>query len=111
MAETVERPNTLAGLIGKRREIGGKIEHHQRVLNELIIDLDHLDHTIRLFDPGCDVQLAQPKQFPPRHQAFRGEMQRFVLGALRAASEPITSPEVAIEVVKDRGFDPNDRAP
>ena len=52
--------------------------------------------------------LVQPKQFPPRHQAFRGEMQRFVLGALRAASEPITSLEVAIEVVKGRGLDPND---
>lgn len=105
---TVERPNTIAGLIAKRREIAGKIEHHQRILNELIVDLDHLDHTIRLFDPDCDVALAQPKQFPPRPQAFRGEMQRFVLGALRAASEPVTSLEIAIEVVKGRGLDPND---
>src|SRR5918996_6502103 len=104
----VERPNTLAGLIEKRREISGQIEHHQRILNELIVDLDHLDHTIRLFDPDCDVTLAQPKQFPPRHQAFRGEMQRFVLGALRAASAPVTSLEVAIDVVKGRGLDPND---
>jgi hypothetical protein len=102
---TVKRPNTLAGLIEKRREIAGKIEHHQRILNELIIDLDHVDHTIRLFDPDCDVTLAKPKQFPPRHQAFRGEMQRFALGALRAASQPITSLEVAIEVVKGRGLD------
>jgi hypothetical protein len=56
----VERPNTVAGLIEKRREIAGKIEHHQRILNELIIDLDHLDHTIRLFAPELDVSLAQP---------------------------------------------------
>ena len=104
----VERPNTVAGLLDKRREISGKIEHHQRVLNELIVDLDHIDHAIRLFDPDCDVALAEPKQFPPRHQAFRGEMQRFVLGALRAASAPVTSLEVAIEVVKCRGVDPND---
>ena len=57
----MERPNTVAGLIEKRREIAGQIEHHQRALNELIIDLDHVDHTIRLFDPDCDVTLAQPK--------------------------------------------------
>jgi len=38
----IERPNTLAGLIEKRREIAGKIEHHQRILNELIVDLDHM---------------------------------------------------------------------
>ena len=63
-SQPVERPNTVAGLIEKRREIAGKIEHHQRALNELIIDLDHVDHTIRLFAPDCDVTLAQPKQFP-----------------------------------------------
>ena len=38
-----ERPNTVAGLIEKRCEIAGKIDHHQRVLNELIVDLDHVD--------------------------------------------------------------------
>jgi hypothetical protein len=35
-------------------------------------------------------------------------MQRFVLGALRAATGPLTSLEIAIEVVKGRGLDPND---
>jgi hypothetical protein len=30
----VERPNTVAGLIEKRREIPGQIEHHQRALND-----------------------------------------------------------------------------
>jgi len=108
MTDTVERPNTVAGLIEKRREIAGQIEYHQRVLNELIVDLDHLDHTIRLFAPELDVSLAQPKQFPARHAAFRGEMQRFVLGALRAATGPLTSLEIAVEVVKGRGLDPND---
>jgi hypothetical protein len=82
----MERPNTVAGLLEKRREIAGKIEHHQRVLNDLIIDLDHVDHTIRLFDPDCDVALGQPKAFPDRHAAFKGEMQRFVLAS--AGSSP-----------------------
>ena len=104
----MERPNTVAGLIEKRRELTGQIEHHQGILNDLVIDLDHLDHTIRLFDPDCDVTLAQPRQFPARHGAFKGEMQRFVLGALRAAAGPLTSLEIAIEVVKGRGLDPND---
>jgi hypothetical protein len=104
----MERPNTIAGLIEKRRQIAGQIEHHQRVLNGLIIDLDHVDHTIRLFDPDCDVQLGQPRRYPPQHQAFRGEMQRFVLATLRASEKPVTSLEIAVEVVKGRGLDPND---
>jgi len=104
----MERPNTVAGLIDKRREISGRIEHLQAELNDLVIDLDHIDHAIHLFSPELDVSLAKPKQFPARHAAFRGEMQRFVLGALRNASAPLTSLEIAIEVVKGRGLDPND---
>ena len=36
-------------------------------------------------------------------------MQRFVLGALRNADRPITSLEIAVEVVKGRGLDVNDK--
>ena len=74
----VEHPNTLAGLIDKRREIAGKIEHHQRVLNELIVDLDHVDHTIRPFRPGlrrgagaAEAIPATPSGIPGRDAAVR----------------------------------------
>lgn len=52
-----ERPNTVAGLIDKRREITGQIEHHQRILNDLIIALDHLD---------CDAGPAEAVPAAPR---------------------------------------------
>lgn len=104
----MERPNTVAGLVEKRREISGRIEHLQQQLNDLVIDLDHVDHCIHMFAPDLDASLARPKQFPARHGAYRGEMQRFVLGALRNADKPITSLEIAVEVVKGRGLDVND---
>ncbi len=96
-------------MLDKRREIAGKIEHHQRALNDLVIDLDHVDACIRLFDPECDLGPAKAKRFPAQHAAFRGETQRYVLGALRAAAGPVTSLEIAVEVVKGRGLDPNDQ--
>jgi hypothetical protein len=40
---TVERPNTLAGLVEKRAEIAGQISHTRATLRQLIIDLDHVD--------------------------------------------------------------------
>ncbi len=92
----------------KRSEIAGQIEYTQRTLNELIIDLDHIDHTIRLIDPNADVTLGKPKQFPPRHAAFKNEMSRFVMSALRRAKEPVTSLEIAKEVVIARGLDVTD---
>lgn len=105
----MERPNTLAGLREKRAQLSGRIETLQRDLNDLVIDLDHLDHVIAMFDPDCDPSSIKPKSFPARHAAFRGEMQRFVLGALRAAEGPLTSLEIAVAVVKGRGLDPTDR--
>jgi hypothetical protein len=42
MTDGIERPITVAGLIEKRREATGKIELRERILNELVIDLDHL---------------------------------------------------------------------
>jgi hypothetical protein len=35
-------PHVLTGLIAKRAEIAGKIEHLQE-LRQLVIDLDHID--------------------------------------------------------------------
>ncbi|SEE99316.1 hypothetical protein SAMN05444161_8604 [Rhizobiales bacterium GAS191] len=50
-------PNTVSGLIHKRREVAGQIEHVQRQLRDLVADLDHLDATIRIFDPNADIRL------------------------------------------------------
>jgi hypothetical protein len=34
-----ERPNTVSGLIDKRRELAGRIEHVQRELRALVVSL------------------------------------------------------------------------
>jgi hypothetical protein len=48
-----ERPKTVSRLIHKRRKIAGRIEHVQRELRGLVADLDHIDATIRIFDPDA----------------------------------------------------------
>ena len=53
---TVERPNTLAGLVEKRAEIAGRISHTRAALRQRIIDLDHVDAAIRIFDPNYNVE-------------------------------------------------------
>lgn len=102
---TTERPNTVAGLIEKHREIAGKIEATRQTLNALVFDLEALEHSIRLFDP--EAQLGRAKPLPSEHAAFRGEMRRDVLAALRAAQGPLTSLDIAEQVVKRRKLDAN----
>lgn len=102
----MERPNTVAGLIEKHREIAGKIEFHRHTLNALAFDLEALEHSIRLFDP--DAQLGRAKPIPSEHAAFKGEMRRDVLAALRAADGPLTSLDIARQVIAVRGLDASD---
>lgn len=101
-------PHVLTGLIAKRAEIAGQIEHVQTTLRQLIIDLDNLDATIRIFRPDIDLEEIRPKPFPPRHAAFKGEIMRVVMGALRTAGKPLTGPEITMQVMAERGLNTAD---
>jgi len=76
------KSHVLSGLLQKRAEIAGKIEYAHRTLNDLIADLDHIDHAIRIIDPDCDLSRVHSKRHLQRKGFFRGEMARFVLGHL-----------------------------
>jgi hypothetical protein len=104
----MENEHVLGGLVRKRAEIAGQIEHTQAALRKLVMGLDSIDAAIRLFDPNADIQAIQPRQYPPRHAAFRGEMMRHVMGCLRLASGPITTRDIALVVMKARGLNPDD---
>ena len=106
----VERPNTLAGLVEKRAEIAGKISHTRAALRQLIIDLDHVDAAIRIFDPSYDVEGIRQKIPSAAHRAIRGDMTRATLDALREASGPMTTIELARHVMAERGLNTADKA-
>ena len=72
------------------------------------IDLDHLDHTIRVIDPDADIVFDKVKPFPPKFHSFRGEMARFVLGTVPSTDQPVTSLEVAKAVIEGRGLNVDD---
>ena len=67
-----------------------------------------IDAAIRIFDPNADIGAIHPKQYPPRHAAFRGEMMRHVMGALRLARAPVTTRDIALVVMKARGLKSED---
>ncbi len=71
-------PHVVTGLIEKRAQVAGELEHHQAVTQQLLIDLDAIDATLRLFDPGIALEEIRPKPLPPRHAAYKGEVVRLV---------------------------------
>jgi hypothetical protein len=100
----MKEQHTISGLLRKRSEIAGKIEHMHRTFNDLIADQDVIDNAIRIIDPSIDLGLTKATGVPPRMGPFSGEMARFVLGHLRQTKEPSTSQNIAYAVMWGRGL-------
>jgi hypothetical protein len=100
----------LAGLVKRRAELAGDIENTHAKLRQLVADLENLDATILQFDPDYHVEAIRPKAFrPPKDWANRGEMTRIVLSILRQATEPLTTRDIALEMLVSRALDRNDQ--
>ncbi|MDT0576784.1 hypothetical protein RM533_11425 [Croceicoccus sp. F390] len=48
-----------------------------------MIDMDHIDASLRMFDPDIELEEIKPKPLPPRHRAFKGQVTRAILAMLR----------------------------
>ncbi len=99
----------VTGLVKRRAELAGEIEATHDTLRKMVTDLESLDATIRQFVPDYQVEAIRPKAFrPPKDWANRGQMSRIVLSILRQASEPLTSRDVAVELLITRAMDRSD---
>ena len=98
----MERPNTVAGLKAKRKELEKDLKAAKKAVKAIKIDIHHIDAAIRLFSEKA------PRAIP-RHdvqfRAERGEMRRHVTNSLREATEPITSQTIAEAWCKAQGLE------
>lgn len=112
--QTFDRPNEKASphvvtaLIAKRAELAGRIENAQGELKQLVVDLDNVEATLRIFAPDIDVEQIAPRPVPTAHHAFHGEVSRIVLEALKKAGRPLSTTELTERVMKERGLNLND---
>lgn len=101
-AQRVARPNTLSGLRAKHAELVRYRDHLEADIRAVMVDIDHLEAAIRIFDPE-DTPEAR-RRYAAMHRAPKGQSTRFVLGKLREASGPLTSRQLADMWCKDRGL-------
>ncbi len=100
----------LSGLIRKRQEVATDLDAAQSRVKQLILDIDALDATLRLFQPDIDLEVVRVRPMPRRHEAHRGDTSRLIASLLREAAEPLSHREIAQRVMQARGLNLLDRA-
>src|SRR3954447_18925144 len=100
----------ISGLVKKRGELAFDIERTHERLRQLVNDLEHIDGTLRIVAPDMELEAIRPKAFrPPDDWARRGQMSRLVLSILRTSKEPLTTREIAAQMLLERAMDAEDQ--
>lgn len=102
----MERPNTVAGLLQKRRELTVRLKVVRAEDKTLTMGIDALDIALRLF--GSVDARTKPMRLPPAHPAAKGEFQRLALDLFRETGSQITSRMVADRFCETRNLKVDD---
>ncbi len=103
--------HVVSALRLKRAEISGHIHDLEKRVARQRANLANLDATIKLFSPGTNPDAIPPKRAYRRTRYFaHNELSRLTQDALRTASGPLTSAEIAGAVMQAKGMPPDDAA-
>ena len=94
----------ITGLAKARAALATDIAETQERLRKLAADLAHIDATLRIVAPDFQIESAGPVFRPPSDWSKRGQMSRVMLDILRTARNPMTSREIAAQMIVERGL-------
>lgn len=107
-ARTETFEHTITGLLSKRADLFNEAERIRDRLAEIKNDIGAIDRTLNVLGYTGDLDAAMPRQ--KREVIFgRGELSKAIMGELRHAEEPLSSRDIAREIMSMRGEDARDR--
>jgi hypothetical protein len=106
----MENDNVINGLLRRRQQVSDQLELVQAQMRQLVLDLDALDSTLRLFKPDVEIGVVRIKPIPRRHAAVRHESSRLVFTILRESPEPMTTRAIVRAIMEARGMNTADHA-
>lgn len=108
VARTDTYDHTISGLLAKRAELFNEAERIRDRLAEIKNDIGAVDRVLGTLGYTGDLDAAMPRQ--KREVIFgRGELSKAIMGELRHATEPVSSRDIAREIVTMQGNDARDR--
>jgi hypothetical protein len=108
IARTETFEHTISGLLTKRSDLFNEAERLRDRLAEIKNDIGAIDRTLSVLGYNGDLDAAMPRQ--KREVIFgRGELSKAIYRELRTADGPLSSRDIAREIVALRGEDARDR--
>jgi hypothetical protein len=105
MADT----HVVSALKSERIRIATEIEGLQAQLRKRVIDLDHVEASLKLFDPDVVISDLGPRKVPQVLTDIHGDTGRVILDTLRTATAPMSTTKVCEVIMKARGLDTDDK--
>ncbi len=95
----------ISGLVGKRSEMAGMIEHHQKEIERLRQGLYQIDAAIRIFDPTYRIRSIKATEYRRYSRIFKkGECYRLCLDALRRADAVLSTTLITEIIMHKKGL-------
>jgi hypothetical protein len=102
--------HVVSALKEKRIQVASQIESLQGQIRKAVIDLDHVEAALRLFDPDVDLTALSPRKVAPVLYDTKGDTGRVILDTLRNSMRPLTTAQVCEAVMKARNLDTNEKS-
>jgi hypothetical protein len=108
ISRATDYSHTVNGLLQKRADLFNEAERLRDRLAEIKNDIGAIDRTLNVLGYTGDLDAAMPRQ--KREVIFgRGELSKAIYRELREAEGPLSSRDIAREIVAMRGEDARDR--
>lgn len=98
----------LSGLAQRRTKVMVEISRLKSELRDAVIQLDHIEATMRMFDPQIDFRALGARGDLPVDPAQHGEIMRVVLAELVDAGRPLSTAALVDLIIRARGLDRTD---
>lgn len=102
--------HVVSALKEKRIQVASQIGALQGQLRQAVIDLDHVEAALKLFDPEVDLSTLPARKVAPVSYDTKGDTGRIILETLRTATKPLTTAAICEAVMIARRLDTNDKA-
>ena len=101
--------HVVSALKEKRIRLATEIERIREELRQRVIDLDHVEASLKIFDPTVQISELGPRKVPQVLSDIHGDTGRVILDTLRTATAPLSTTKVCEAIMKARGLDMNDK--